>query len=374
MRPTLVLALLALALAPALALPSGMDAHVGLSRGAQPTLDDPAGILRVVDATPGEAYVFAVNATEAYSTIEIEAHGAVDVERPRQLVPHLRLDPREPSCRAAPGACDYTIFEPFPNERVWEVDSPARVFFVNGTKDDFVLRLGIPGPVNATLTLVRDAKAPGYAVKPPTNVTSRSFFQETTTDELAIADLQVRKVGAAAWIPSPTPVYHVLQRFPIQGLDANATYEARIVFTDWAGNSVTTDVYTVRTAPEPAHPLPSVTILSPAENATLPPGAEVTLRALVESPESPVPREGVRVFFDKQEVTERAAYSGGEVAFLAGALDAGRHSASVEVQNEAGGRAVARWTFEVESPARAPVPWGAALVAAFVAAAAMRRR
>ena len=329
---------------------------------------------RLLNATPGQSARLALNLTKNYTTFEVRVSGW-DVQRARQVVPLLFLDPHEPTCVAKPGSCDYTLFEQFPNERIWDVDGPARVFFTNGTAGEVVLRLGIPGPVNATLVVERDVTPPTFVVRPPQNLTHIGFYQETTTNELALADLQVRPAsGGGEWVRNPTPVYHFLQRFPVQGLHADSEYEARVVFTDWAENEATSAPYRVRTLPEPVRPIPVVTPLSPEPNATVARDG-VVVRASYQSPESPVLREGVRLFFDKQEVSEKAGHTEGEVAYTVPTpLAPGLHSVSVEVTNEAGGRGVARWTFQVEGREAGAAPWAALAGLAIAAIVATRRR
>lgn len=360
-----VLVLTLLLLAPTvLALPSGLDAHIGLTNDETPTLDDPFGFLAFESASPGERYVFTVNSTRDYFTVEVGVSGAFDIERPKQLVPRLALDPNEKGCIAKPDDCLYDIFEPFATERVWEVDSPARVYHVSGTSTDFSLRFGIIGPVNATLTLTRDVTPPEVKLLPIELLTYQSFFATTNTNELSIVDMQVRKQGAKDWIQSPTPQFHVLQKFPIQGLDADSTYDVRILATDWADNVNEVPIFQVHTLPEPYRPKPTITILTPEPNTTVR-ATGVALLATIESNESPVPADGVRVFFDKKEVTQDAAYANGQVSYSPGALAPGHHSASVEVTNDAGGKTVKAWSFDVEGATNATPGLGAlGLVAA----------
>lgn len=352
----LVLALLLL-VPTALALPSGMDAHIGLSNDPVPTVADPLGFLTFVSAAPGESYVFTVNSTLDYYTIEVGVTGALNITHPKQLVPRLALDPNEKGCIAKPDDCLYDIFEPFATERIWEVDSPARVYHVTGTNTDFVLRIGIIGPVNATLTLTRDVTPPEVTLKPIELLTYQSFFATTNTNELSIVDMQVRKQGATEWIQSPTPQFHVLQKFPIQGLAANSTYDVRILATDWADNVAQVPIFQIHTLPEPVRPKPTITILTPAPNSTVN-ATGVALLASVSSPESPVPAYGVRVFFDKKEVSQAAAYLAGQVSYTPGTLAPGHHSASIEITNEAGGKAVQAWSFEVEGAPKGVPGWG----------------
>lgn len=371
-RLALVLGPLLLAPAALAQAPSGVDATVLIAGDAAPSVADGRGALAFVNHSPREHYRFDLRVADPYWTVEVRATG-LGLERARQLVPLLLVDANESACAATKGTCEYPLFEAFPNERIWEVDGPGRVFWSSGSGDDLVLRLGVPGPVNATLVLQRDERAPGFTLGAPQNVTHFSFYMETRTDELAWGDLQVRKADAGGeWVRNPTPVPHVLQRYPVQGLDAASTYDARVAFKDWAGNVATSETFTVTTLTEPIRPRPIVAPLAPAPNATVEGGA-VVVRASVESPESPI--EDVRVFFDKREVTQLARVEDGVVTFAAGALEPGRHSVSVEARNAVGGEADARWAFDVAGEARAAPGLGAlATLAVAAALVAVRRR
>lgn len=361
MLRAVILALLTLLAAAPAALAQAsdpIDARIGLAPGSEPTYAGPEGIVRFLNATPGERYAWQLNLTANYTTFEVRARGVFDVERPRQAVPLIHLDEHEAICqeRATRGPCDYTLFYQFPNERVWDVDGPARVFHVNGTADDIVLRLGIPGPTNATLVLERDVTPPGFALGEVANVTPISFYQETRTDEFALADLQVREKGTEEWIQNPTTLYHVLQRFPVQGLDPDTEHEARVVFTDWAGNTATSETYTVRTPPRPQGVKPVVTPLAPAPNSTVEVGS-VVIRAAVDDQGVGLADGGLRLFFDLREVREDLVYQDGVLSYTPRtALAPGRHTVSVEATSAEGGTGTARWTFEVAGATRNESP------------------
>lgn len=372
MRAALLLATVLLAAPHALAKAEDeIDVHIEIP-STGPAIVQGAGVT-ALDRAEGERYAFALDLTAAYTTFEVEAGPGLDLARPRQLVPLLEIPDDDPWCATASvGACEYPLFEPLSNERIWDVDGPARLFFVSGDAQALRLRLGVPGPVKATLVLERDVAPPSFTIRPYTNVTPIGFFQESVTKELALADLQVRAVGETEWIPNPTPVYHFLQRFPVQGLDANTTHEVRILFMDWAGNNVTSPVYTVTTRPEPVRPIPAVTPSSPLPDATVARDG-VVVRATFTSPESPVPPDGIRLFFDLTEISEGLGVSEGGVAYAPGTLDPGLHTVSVEVTNEAGGRGMARWTFRVEGANAPGLPLWALLGAAGLLAVLGRR-
>lgn len=348
-----VLTLLAVLVAPsALAqAQERIDVRIDVTRGAATVTGEGAARLNL---TPGEDYRFTLNLTKDYTTFEVRASG-LDLERASQLVPHLYIAMGEAECDRVKGTCDFSLFEQFPNDDVWDVDAPARVYSVNGTPDAVVLRLGVPGPVNATLLLARDVAPPNWTLRPMQDLTTIGFYQESVTDELSRADLQVRARGATEWIQNPTPTFHYLQRFPVQGLTANRTFEWRVLFEDWAGNEAATPTFLVTTPPEPVRPIPLVTIVSPLANATVP-AEGVIVKVAWDSPESSVPTDGVRLFFDKKEITEGIGRGEDEAAYVPPtALAPGLHSVSVEVRNDAGGVGVAKWTFTVER-AESPLP------------------
>lgn len=354
-----------------------IDVRIELASGRDPSTTGGNGTVTFLNATPGERYAWTLNLTKDYTTFEIVSRGAVDLARARQLVPTLHLDENETVCQdtRTRGVCDYPLFEPFPNERIWDVDGPARVYFVNDTLSPLRLRLGVPGPTNATLVLTRDVSPPVFTLGPVTNLTRISFLQETRTDELARADLQVRKKGADEWVQNPTTVFHYIQRFPVQGLDADTEYEARVHFFDWAGNNVTSAPYSVRTPPAPDLPKPVITPLSPEPNGTLE-ATQVVIRASIDTKGQPLAEGGIRLFLDLKEVRESLVYEDGVLSYLPRtALHPGRHTVNVEATTEEGATGSARWTFEVAGAERNDSPGLPlfALVGALAAVAFARR-
>lgn len=341
-----------------------------------PATGEPTGPLPLASFDAGERAAWTLNLTASYTTIEIRvAPEAFEVARTKQLVPHLLLDAREPSCVRT--ACEYTLFEEVPGLDVRNVDGPARIANVTDEDGARVLRLGVPGPVNATLSLERDVEPPQFTLGEPENVTHIGFLFVTRTDELALADLQIREAGSTGeLVQNPTAVPHVLQRFPVQGLDADTPYEFRLVFTDWAGNVATSELLSVRSAPAPVVPAPAVTPLSPAPNETVEAGA-VVIRARIDTPDAPLADGGIRLFLDLREVTSDLRYEGGVLTYApTTTLLPGKHRVSVEVVNTMNGKGDARWSFDVagaESTAR-ETPLPVAVVVLALALVALRRR
>lgn len=338
----------------------GVDATIVMTPDGPPVIEGTPGLARLVESEPGERYVFALTLVEPLTTFEFRMSG-FDVERPRQMVPTLVVPDTE-----------FPLFHAYPNERVWEAEGQARIANVSGTAEEIVLRLGVDGPRNHTLVITRDVTPPVFTLGEVVDLTHIGFYQETTTGEMALADLQVQKVGAAEPVVNPTPEYHIRQRFPIQGLDPSTEYDLRVVFTDWAGNRVASETYRITTPERPVVPLPIVEALFPAPNATLVDGV-VIVRARVVADESPLADNGIRLFFDKKEITSGLVYENEELVFRPPALAPGRHSVAVEATNAAGGTGVARWSFEVGDETRSSVPLPALLALAALALAARRR-
>lgn len=364
LRLLVVLALLAVPTGLASA-KTGPDFTVELRPDASPTYEGPAGLVRLADAARGERYEWRITPSQDYTVGEFRIRGNLfNVTRVEQVTPTLEDVPED----------RYPLFVRFPNEELWTADGPAQVYRYNGSPQDFVLRLGFPAG-NATLVLARDVTPPTFTLGPVTNVTHISFLQETRTGEFALANLRIRPAAGGEWVENPTPTHHVIQRFPIQGLDADTEYVAQVEFTDWAGNAARSEPYRVRTAPAPVVPLPAVTVLEPAANATVPNGS-VVIRARVLSPDSPIEGGSLRLFVDKREVNENMGYDGENFTYApAQPFAPGFHSVSLEATNAAGGKSVARWSFTVEEPARGvPMLPALALVALLVGLALARRR
>lgn len=336
LRALPLLALLVMTLAPlAAAAADGPDLVIELRPGTEPSQQGSDGLARLAEFAPGQRAAWNLTLAADYTVLEFRILDAFDVERPSQIVPRLLLPDDK-----------YPLFVLYPGERVWEADGPAQVYTLTGTPQYATLRLGIPGPRNVTLALERDVAPPGFTVGPVTNVTYRDFYQETRTDELAYANLRIRQKGATEWIENPTTIPHYLQRFPVQGLRADTQYEAQLTFTDWAGNEAASDVYTLRTAPEPVRPIPIITPMAPTANATLPNGS-VLIRAQIATPGSSMDGGSVRLFLDAKEIHEGFRFDGSELLYQPPPLPPGTHRVAVEVTNADMGSADARWTFTV---------------------------
>lgn len=365
-------ALLVVLLAPLASASS--DVVVTITEDAPPDAEGEPWLV-LEDARVGDRYEWRLETDAEQALLELRvASGVFDVERLRQVVPHLHLDPTEPACGRAPGACDYTLFEPVSGTDLRELTGGARVANHSVENGTMVIRLSLPGPANGTLVLERDVTPPSLEVKDRENLTHGRFYQETRTTELAIVDLQVRERNATEWIQSPTPVYHFLQKFSIQGLDGDTAYEQRFVVTDWAGNSFASNPVGFRTPAAPVGPPVVVVPLSPEPNATLPAGGEILVSARIESNASAVVQDGVRVYFDLSELTEGWTYDAGVVTVRRTDVEPGLHVVRVEARNADGGSGSARWTFTVEDANETPAtpPMLVALVAILLGAA--RRR
>lgn len=347
--------------------------------------DGPAALLTATGSDKGERYTWELLLAKNYTVGEFRGKGAFDVERARQVVPKLFIDGNETLCgqQRTRGFCEYPLFEWVPREAVWDVDGPARIYNVTGSPESFVFRIGLPGAgafdqegaLRATLVVERDVTPPSYDLGEIQNLTHKDLYRESTTEELALGDMQVRRVGSEEWVQNPTTIYHFLQRFPVQGFDPDTEYESRTVFTDWAGNVNTTPLETFRTLPKPVVPTPVITPLSPAPNATLSRLDVVIVQARIESPESPVLEGGVRLFYDLKEINGNFTVENGVLSFTPPTMTDGLHTVSVEVTNEVGGMAMKRWTFTVGESTQQSTPGvPLALLLVVLAGVALRRR
>lgn len=378
-RVLVILTLLVLALAPALSLPSAaadaptppVDFRITLVEGEPPLYEGPENMVELTEAFDGERYAWRINLSKPYTVAEIVIEGAFDVERSRQVVPKL-IVPHE----------EYPLFTPIPRH-VWDVDGVPRygLYHANGTADAFTMWLGLPGPrddgpaapFDARLQLDRDVVPPAISPGPIQDMTWRGFYQEATTDELALMDLVVCCDPEGRVINNPTTIYHFLHKFPIQGLDPEKTYETTFFAEDWAGNVAEAPTQTLTTPTKPVVPEPVVTPLSPAPDAKVE-ADDVLIEARIESPDIPLADGGIRFFLDKQEVRENLEFTNGTFRYRpATPLSPGIHSVGIEVTNAEGGEARAAWTFEVER-ARTPAPSIVFILAAAVMALALHPR
>lgn len=357
LAPALALAALALLAAPALA--GDADLTLSLSPDGAVDREDPRGLVEDANHTPGEAYAWTLNGTDDYHTVEIRVDGTFELDRPRQLVPLL----------------DGKHFIELSGRDVDEVDRPARVFNLTGDASTFTYRLGVPGPGAANLTLHVDTEPPEVEIGEVRELDHVSFDLPTTTSEPALAWLNVTPVEGGDTVPFPTNTPDRRQTFLVQGLDPETTYELELRYEDWSGNVVRPDVFTVTTEPRPEAPTPIVEPVRPTPDATVAPD-ETLVEATFDGNGSPVSASGVRLFVDKQEVDhDDFTVEDGTLRYRAPApLDEGPHSVAVEVENQAGGLGVARWSFTVEGAEPAPAPGVAALAALAGAGALLIRR
>lgn len=344
----LALAAACLALAPgAAAQAPAPDFRVTLAFDAPPQYEGPADLARLVEADAGERFAWNVTLTKEYTLAEFVIEGAFDVERAKQIVPTLRVAHE-----------DYDLFFEVGRD-VSDIDGVPRYGLYNVTSDGarHTLRLGIPGPregfpsgpYDATLALTRDVQAPTVAPGPIQNLTHRDFYVEATTSELATVDLVVCCSPRGDEVHNPTPVLHVLHKFPIQGLDAERDYTLTYVATDWAGNQASLAPQTLRTPAKPIVPVPIVSPRAPPPASVV--ASAPTIEATIDA-RATMDGGSIRLFLDKREIASDLDFDGAVLRYAPPSpLAAGLHSASVEVVNAVGGSARAAWTFEI-----GPVP------------------
>lgn len=347
-----------------------IDATITLRSDAPPTCECPLGAFTNTEWDPDGRATWRIDLSRAYTVVDVEMPaGFFDTERAEQVVPLLY----------EPGR-DYPLFGYFPRADIWNTQSHVRLFHYIETDDHVTLRLGIPGPTTANLSIERDVTPPTFTLGKTYGVTHFGFHQNTTTDEPAIGNLEWRRSGSNdEWVQNPTPEYHVKQKFPIQGMDPDTTYEVRATFTDWAGNSITSDPYQVRTKPAATGADVIVTPLSPTKGATVN-ATDVTIRAHLVAPDARIAEDDVRLFFDLEEIPFGFTFDGANLTYdVPWQLEPGTHVVGVEAISLAHGTGHARWTFQVagatDETETAPAPAALALLALVaMLSVALRRR
>ncbi len=372
------------------------DSTITITPDADPVAETAVPGFTFQNRTGNDWFQWRLDTSERAVVLDYHLEGDFGLARPEQMVPFLIIDDESPGCEGTTpkGLCDYPLFIPAANARVWEAQGDARVFHLSGTLGDHSLMLRVPGPVNATLVLQRDTTAPTFTIDEPREITHYGFLRDTRTSELVTAVTQVRRVGATEWVEHPTPTYHHIQHFPLGGLAADTEHEVRTVFTDWAGNNVTSDIARVRTLAAPALATPVVTVVYPSVNGTLPTGGVTNLTVRFETLESPIPRDGsgVLLFLDKKPIVtgfvthvDDANRTSGTIVYTpAEALGEGVHNVRFEITNEVGGKGAVDWGFVVGAPAArdddvsggkdTPAPTVLALVLVSLATALASRR
>ncbi len=333
--------------------------------GGMPTADPASGAV-LLDWRQGEFASWRIDVNE-YTIVEVVVDAWFDVERPRQVVPELDDSGQHPDEEHL----EPHLFAELKARDVHEVDGPARVVSINGTGNDFVYRVGLPGSGPVVFSLRRDVTPPVFEVGEPSNIEHFRFLLESSTDEPAYGDLRITPEGGEE-VPFPTPNLAFRQTYPVQGLDADTVHTYYLLFEDWAGNQARSENMSVRTPARPFALEPVISDLVPAPNSTV--SGNIVISANFTSPDSPVAAGGVRLFVDKTELTGGFSVIGNQVRWDPGApMEPGLHAASVEVRNVAGGVGVARWTFTVADDNEAP-GLGVALLALVVVAVAASRR
>lgn len=359
-----ILITILLAVQPSAAAPDEVDFVLTFHEDGSWTYDGPIGMLTATSEEPGERYVWDLRNPGGPAIGEVRyLLDTFDIERAKQLRPSVD-----------PGQGGFPLFHYFPRPAVWETDGPAQVYHVFQEGDHEVLRLQILATADGTFTLERDVTPPNLTLGEVERVTHHSFYQETRTNELAIVDLQVRAAGSTGeWVRNPTPDFHVLQKFPIQGLDPDTRYDVRAVATDWSNNT-NNDTYSVRTLPREHGAPPDFEVLSPEPDARLPSGSEVTVRVRILDGDTALDPSMVRLFIDLQEQSDFLL----EDRVLTYTYDEppadGPHVASVEAKSLDGAEGHVRWTFHVGEESRASPTPGVLLALGSVALVALAAR
>jgi MYXO-CTERM domain-containing protein len=338
------------------------EANLSIEIGADgdATTDDVGGIVVAEDHDPPERYAWQLSLDTNYTLANVTVDEGFDVDRPRQLVPLLDgehfVEVRDPA----------------------RVDRPGTVFNLSTEAEGSgSYQLGLPGSGEANLTLATDRAAPEIAVVSVGNHTDVGFDVTTDTSEAAMAELFVETPQGERVQSYPTNRPGLWQTFPVQGLEANTTYEIVVDAWDWSGNEVTSERVEVTTEPEPDPPDPVLEPVRPEPNATVS-STGVVVEASYSEEGWSIDESSVLVFFDKERVDASEVEVGdGSIVYRAdGPLEAREYHVSVEADNEVGGTGVARWSFQVDGDeaARSPGPLGLAGLALAAGLVARRRR
>jgi hypothetical protein len=328
------------------------DVTIAIAEDGNTSVTDPDGLVTGEDQDAPDRYAWALNLTEEYHVAHVEIDRGFPIEEGRQLVPLVDGD--------------HFIQTP----SVTDVDRAADVFRLNEIDDGWRYDLGLngtgeDGAREAELTLTRDLTSPTIEIVSVGNRTDIGFDVTTNTSEIARTELFVRSTEGEiiqTYPARPGP----WQQFPVQGLDANTTYEVVVDAADWSGNNATSETITVTTAESTEPPEPLVEAVTPAPNGTVPANS-VLIEASYDERGWPIVEEDVRLFFDKERV-DRSDFEVGDGTITyrpEGTLDPRKYSVSIEVPNTAGGTGIARWTFHAESQTAnaSPGPLGLASIA-----------
>lgn len=331
---------------------------IDIDAEGEASVEDAEGWIVAEDHEPPERYAWELSLDGDYQRANVTVADGFGVDRPRQLVPL------------------------FDDKHFVEVDDPAsvdraaQVYNLSQSTGSWSYALGLLGPAEANVTLERDEVAPGIEIADVGNVTEIGFDVTTDTDEAAEADLFVIEDGEVIQT-YPTPRPGPWQHFPVQGLDANTSYEVYIEAEDWSGNTNRTETIEMRTGQEPNPPKPLVEPVRPEPNETVTRDSVVVEASFTEEG-WPTVREDVKVFFDKERVDNtELEITEGTIAYRPdGSLEPRTYFVSVEVPNTAGGTGIARWSFDVQPDAARSAPGPVALISIVLAAGllAVRRR
>lgn len=331
---------------------------VDIQPGQAPTYDGPDGLAELTNRSDGQRYVWNLSLPDETTVGTFHLHDVFEVNRTRQIVPTFDDAQRHPGA-------DHPhphYFSEVPADELR--DGPRHAYNATTNASNRTLRLALPGPGPASLELRADRTPPAVTSESPTDVTHIGFELVTRTDEPALAQLRVQHVegGQAQTYPTQNPAYR--QRFPVQGLDANATYRLNGTYRDWSGNERDAELGTVQTAPAPDRPEPVVVPRHPTPNASL---AEPVAEIAADVGNASVPAVGVRLFVDKIEVHDGFEVADGSLRHrLSEPLGDGRHVVRVEARGETGGVGIAEWSFVVAT-STAPGPAVPGIVGAVLA-------
>ncbi|HVL88151.1 MAG TPA: hypothetical protein VM681_09155 [Candidatus Thermoplasmatota archaeon] len=287
--------------------------------------------------------------------------GTFDVERPRQVVP--------------------TVGGSIPNEysspALEEAAGDHALFNLTGRAQDdgFLVEFRVRLPAgNHSLAFRRDVAPPRIVFLPPENVTYAGALISTTTDEHALCNLEILRESAPEPVPYPTTEPARFQNYPVIGLRPKTNYTYWATCHDFSGNAARSPTFSLATPERTFVPGPVLETYEPANGSVVPVTARV--RVTLSTPVGAVETGHVRLFVDRQEVTDRLAFSEGAFSYApAGGFAPGNHTVLLEARNSEGGTLSFQWRFVVVTPpARAPALEPVGVLFAFGVAIAAARR
>lgn len=316
------------------------------------TIEPAAGVdVTQVNETNDSITFNVSNAARAEGVFRLE--GRFVVERVRQIVP--RVDGAIP-----PEVVDADV-------------NKTSVTAFNATSEGAVARFAFAfQPGNHTVSFTRDVEPPTFGAATLKDIQFNLAVIETRTNEPAIADLVVTS-GQRAPVLFRTPEASFVQTFPVSGLDANTDYDFNVTFRDFSGNVAVMPPGHFRTPARPVVPVPTITLVTPANGSTVASASSITLH-IVDTSGSV---RAVMIYLDKTAAPDPTALLQGETLTYTPRepIGPGTHRLVVEATNELGGSSQMFASFTVGGrPSPGAPMWTVLAMSALAAAVGATRR